>query len=218
MDGTVPGEGLRERKKRQTKQFISDVATGLILERGFEDVTMAQIAEAADVSVNTVYNYFPDKADLFFDRGEDVVDRLAGVIRNRAPGESAVAAVLRSMRTELDAVSPALGLVPGFSRFMRVCHASPSLSARLWRMQQQAQDRVARTLYAETRAAADDLMPELVAGQIAWIQNTVMNSIGRAMVAEDDPAGAARAARAKVDAMEGLLSPPVLNYATKDTG
>ena len=150
--------------------------------------------------------------------GDDVVDRLAGVVRNRAPGESAVAAVLRSMRAELDAVSPALGLVPGFSRFMRVCQASPSLSARLFRMQQQAQERVVETLYAETGAAADDLMPELVAGQIGWIQNTVMRSISRAMVAEDDPVGAARAVRAKVDAMEGLLSPQVLNYATKDTG
>ncbi|MEV6184397.1 helix-turn-helix domain-containing protein, partial [Streptomyces sp. NPDC052015] len=51
-------EGLRERKKRQARQHISDVATGLFLERGFDEVTIAEIAEAADVSVNTVYNYF----------------------------------------------------------------------------------------------------------------------------------------------------------------
>ena len=50
-------EGLRERKKRQTRQHISDMATGLFLERGFDAVTIAEIAGAADVSVNTVYNY-----------------------------------------------------------------------------------------------------------------------------------------------------------------
>ncbi len=63
-------EGLRERKKRQTRQHISDVATGLFLERGFDAVTIAEVAEAADVSVNTVYNYFPAKEDLFLDRSK----------------------------------------------------------------------------------------------------------------------------------------------------
>ena len=54
-------EGLRERKKRQTRQYISDVATGLFMERGFDAVTVAEVADAADVSVNTVYNYFSTK-------------------------------------------------------------------------------------------------------------------------------------------------------------
>lgn len=79
-------EGLRERKKRQTRQYISDVATGLFLERGFEAVTVAEIAEAANVSVNTVYNYFPAKEDLFFDRSAGVADRLARWVRGRDVG------------------------------------------------------------------------------------------------------------------------------------
>lgn len=76
-------EGLRERKKRETRQRISDIATGLFLERGFMDVTIADVAEAADVSVNTVYNYFATKEDLFLDRSKGVVDRLARWVRGR---------------------------------------------------------------------------------------------------------------------------------------
>lgn len=79
-------EGLRERKKRRTRQYISDVATGLFLERGFDEVTVAEVAEAAEVSVNTVYNYFPAKEDLFLDRSKGVVDRLARYVRGRDPG------------------------------------------------------------------------------------------------------------------------------------
>lgn len=79
-------EGLRERKKRQTRQYISDVATGLFLARGFDAVTIAEIAEAAEVSVNTVYNYFPAKEDLFLDRSKGLVDRLCRFVRGRAAG------------------------------------------------------------------------------------------------------------------------------------
>jgi len=99
-------EGLRERKKRQTRQYISDVATGLFLERGFDAVTIAEVAEAADVSVNTVYNYFPAKEDLFLDRSKGIVDRLARWVRGRGAGESAAYAVLREIREEAEAVSP----------------------------------------------------------------------------------------------------------------
>ena len=64
-------QGLRERKKRATHQAISNVATGLFLERGFDEVTVAEIAEAANVAKMTVFNYFPRKEDLFFDREEE---------------------------------------------------------------------------------------------------------------------------------------------------
>src|SRR3954462_11582533 len=98
-------EGLRERKKRQTRQYISDVATGLFLERGFDAVTVAEIADAADVSVNTVYNYFPAKEGLFLAPSKGVGDRTSRWVRGRGPGESAAVAVLRDLREEIEAVS-----------------------------------------------------------------------------------------------------------------
>src|ERR1044072_7879145 len=115
-------EGLRERKKRQTRQYISDVATGLFLDRGFDAVTVAEVAEAADVSVNTVYNYFPTKEDLFLDRSKGVVDRRSRGVRARGRGEPAAAAVLRELREEVESVSPRLGLMDGYAQFMRVIH------------------------------------------------------------------------------------------------
>lgn len=78
--------GLRERKKAQTRLHISDTATVLFLERGFDEVTVAEIAAAADVSVKTVFNYFGGKEDLLFDREEEWVAALDRLAAERAPG------------------------------------------------------------------------------------------------------------------------------------
>ncbi|EFL34899.1 tetR-family transcriptional regulator [Streptomyces viridochromogenes DSM 40736] len=208
-------EGLRERKKRETRQRISDIATGLFLERGFVTVTIADVAEAADVSVNTVYNYFPAKEDLFFDRSEGVVDRLSRWVRARDVGESAAAAVLRELRDEVEAVSPRVGLIEGYDRFMKVIHEAPPLRSRLWAIQQEVQDKLKATLREETGAADDDPMPTLIAGQLNWLHQTVMGTIARAMVAGRDRDEVSRETLVLLDEMEGLLSEKVLNYAVR---
>ena len=77
---------LRERKKRETRQRISNVATGLFMLRGFDNVTVAEVAEAANVSKMTVFNYFPRKEELFFDRGAEAIELTEAAIRDRAPG------------------------------------------------------------------------------------------------------------------------------------
>jgi hypothetical protein len=61
-------EGLRERKKHRARQRISNVATALFLAEGFDNVTVARIAEVSEVSEQTVFNYFPTKESMFFDR------------------------------------------------------------------------------------------------------------------------------------------------------
>ncbi|MFJ2740214.1 TetR/AcrR family transcriptional regulator [Streptomyces sp. NPDC087440] len=207
-------EGLRERKKRQTRQYISDVATGLFLDKGFDAVTIAEIAAASDVSVNTVYNYFPAKEDLFFDRSAGVVDLLARYVRGRDPGEPAAAAVLRELRAEVEAVSPRVGLMEGYDRFLKVVHEAHTLRSRLWSIQQESQENLQRALSEETGAADD--MPELVAGQICWVHSTLMAWIGREMVQGRTPAEVSREALVLLDDMEGLLSEGVLNYAVRD--
>src|SRR5690349_18397306 len=93
-----PEVGLRERKKRQTRLAISDKATRLFIERGFENVTISEVAAAADVSVATVFNYFATKEELFFDRGPEVEEAPSRIVRERHRGESAVAALRRSFR------------------------------------------------------------------------------------------------------------------------
>ena len=87
--------GLRERKKEQTRQQISAAARRLFLERGYDAVTVAQVAEAADVSEATVFNYFRTKEDLFFSGLESFECALLEAVRQRGPGESALAAFRR---------------------------------------------------------------------------------------------------------------------------
>ncbi|MER6343992.1 TetR/AcrR family transcriptional regulator [Streptomyces sp. NPDC001595] len=208
-------EGLRERKKRQTRQYISDVATGLFVERGFDAVTVAEIAEASNVSVNTVYNYFPAKEDLFLDRSKGVVDRLSRWVRGRRDGESAAEAVLRELREEVEAVSPHVGLMDGYARFMTVIHESPALRSRLWAIGQETVDNLEWTLREETGAEADDPLPTLIAGQVNWLHHTVMAAIGQRMMAGGRPAEVSRQVLLLLDEMEELLSEKVLNYAVR---
>lgn len=211
-------EGLRERKKRQTRQYISDVATGLFVERGFDAVTVAEIADAANVSVNTVYNYFPAKEDLFFDRSAGMVDRMARWVRGRREGESAAAAVLRELREEIEAVSPRVGLFPGYADFMRVVQDAPALRSRLWALAQEVQANLEQVLREETGAADDDEVPHLMAGQIGWLHGTVIGVIGREMLKRREPAEVSREALSLLDEMEGLLSERVLGYAVRGQG
>jgi len=97
-----PGEGLRERKKRHTRQQISDVATTLFVVRGFDHVKVSEIADVVGVSEKTVYNYFPTKESLVFDRADEGIARLAAALREREAGESPAKAVLRALGEDLD--------------------------------------------------------------------------------------------------------------------
>src|SRR3954469_24816594 len=81
---TEPVQGLREANKARTRLAISDVATRMFIERGFENVTVAEIAAAAQVSVKTVFNYFATKEDLFFDRAPAILDAYIRAVKERA--------------------------------------------------------------------------------------------------------------------------------------
>jgi AcrR family transcriptional regulator len=85
--------GLRQRKKERTRQAITETAIRLFFEHGFEHVSIVQIAAASEVAVQTVYNYFPTKADLVFDEADEIIDDLLRFVRHRARGESALSAI-----------------------------------------------------------------------------------------------------------------------------
>src|SRR5215211_175519 len=87
--------GLRERKKQQTRQVIAEAAHRLFTERGFETVTVAEVAREADVSEGTVFNYFPTKEELFFSGMEAFEAQLVEAVRDRSAGESVPAAFRR---------------------------------------------------------------------------------------------------------------------------
>jgi AcrR family transcriptional regulator len=133
----VPPAGLRAWKKERTRATISDVATGLFMRDGFEEVTVAQIAAAAQVSVKTVFNYFPSKEDLFFDRAEDVIGALVDVVVERPAGTTIIGALhhlLADRRVPFDAGGwRGLRDAEGYERFRRYLETeekSPALRTR----------------------------------------------------------------------------------------
>jgi AcrR family transcriptional regulator len=123
-------QSLRERKKRATRQAISDVATRLFLERGFDEVTVAEIAEAANVAKMTVFNYFPRKEDLFFDREEEGRVLLRNALAKRSRGESPVSALRTLFDQLLKQNHPFAKFTAGTASFWHTVTLSPALSAR----------------------------------------------------------------------------------------
>jgi AcrR family transcriptional regulator len=86
MTAGTPPVGRRERKKAATRKAISDAATRLFLERGFDDVTVKEIADAADVSPTTVFTHFPTKESLVFDEDPEQQAALVAAVRDRPDG------------------------------------------------------------------------------------------------------------------------------------
>ncbi len=117
--------GLRETKKLRTRQEIADAAMRLFVKRGFDGVTVAEVAEAANVSEKTVFNYFPTKEDLFFDEVDEREAKMLESIRRRRAGESIVAAVRRLQAGDCPRMCS-----PGFASFARIIEQSPALQAK----------------------------------------------------------------------------------------
>ncbi|WP_067472162.1 TetR/AcrR family transcriptional regulator [Actinomadura hibisca] len=175
--------GLRERKKRETRARISDIATGLFLMRGFDNVTVADVARAADVSVNTVFNYFRTKEDLFFDRQADIVEQVTGEFRDRRPGESAVALFRRRFLEGLTEGAYQTGFHEGAETWARTVQDSPALTARQREIAQQAKDHLAEVLAEETGAGPDDVAPRVAASMIMTVQGHLVNEVLRRKMA-----------------------------------
>ncbi|MER6951492.1 TetR/AcrR family transcriptional regulator [Nonomuraea sp. NPDC000554] len=159
-------EGLRERKKRETRQRIADIAMGLFMTRGFDNVTVAEVARAADVSVNTVFNYFGTKEDLFADRQHLAVDLPKQVVQGREPGESAVRAFRRDFLDALDTRDWRYGFNEGSDLFAKMVGESPSLVARMREMHGEREQALAEALAEEVDSDPDDLAPHVVAALI----------------------------------------------------
>jgi len=155
--------GLRETKKLATRQQIADVAMRFFAERGFDRVTVAEVAAAAGVSEKTVYNYFPTKEDLFYDEVPERARALAAAIRERPPGESVVVALRRLQVAQCERLCS-----PGFATFARVIEDSPAL---------QAKELEIMSLFA--RAAADALVEEGVDARDARVAAGLLVSVHR---------------------------------------
>ncbi len=117
--------GLRETKKLRMRQEIADTAMRLFVTRGFDHVTVAEVAAAAGVSEKTVFNYFPTKEDLFFDEAPAIEAALLEAVRGRRAGESIPASLRRHQTGQCGRLCSS-----GFARFARIIEESAPLRAR----------------------------------------------------------------------------------------
>ncbi|MFI1991856.1 TetR/AcrR family transcriptional regulator [Actinoplanes sp. NPDC020271] len=148
--------GLRERKKRQTRELISGTATVLFLRRGFDPVTVAEVAAAAGVSEKTVFNYFPRKEDLLLDRFPELIDLVTTAVRERPPGATVPAAVRGLILSLFTSGHPLSGYTEqSHADFYRVVVGSPALQARVREFLQELEDLLA-ILFAEVEGVAPD--------------------------------------------------------------
>ena len=137
--------GLRDRKKQATRQGISDIATRLFIEHGFENVSVADVAREADVARKTVFNYFPRKEDLVFDREEEVRALVREALAGRA-ARSPILAFQTLMRTLVETQHPLFRFTERPVRFWRTVAASPALAARARELQVTLADDLAAML------------------------------------------------------------------------
>ena len=208
--------GLRELKKEQTRQLIAGTAWRLFADRGFDQVTVAEIAREAQVAEATVFNYFPGKEDLFYSQFEAFSARLANAVRDREPGEPALAAFRRALLEEGGLLAQAeAGDQKALTRLRtvnRVIAASPALLAREQQAMARSADDLAALLAAETGAADDDLRPQVAANALLGLQRAVIDYVRRRVGSSESLGGLAADVRTLTAEAFALLEQGLAGY------
>jgi AcrR family transcriptional regulator len=199
--------GLREFKKQRTRQAIADTALQLFVERGFERVTVAEVAEAAGVSEKTVFNYFPTKEDLFFDEVDAREAALVVAIRERAPGESIPAALRRHQFTDCGRMCSS-----GFASFARVIEESPALRAK--ELEVMAHFMSVLAVVLEEDLECSDLDARIAASLLVGVHWQFFVTARKRALAGKQGAAAARRLRADLERAYELLERGLADLGT----
>lgn len=157
-----PDEGLRERKRRLTRQLISDAATTMFATRGFDNVRVAEVADRVGVSEKTIYNYFPTKESMVLDTADETVEALAQALRDRGPEESLTETVVAAIKADTERYDQAPdALVQFMPAFISMVEETPALRAAWLELH----DRLAKVARDELAAQAgvDPRDPEPIA-------------------------------------------------------
>jgi AcrR family transcriptional regulator len=208
--------GLRERKKEQTRRLIAETARRLFSERGFEGVTIAEIAAAADVAVQTVFNYFPTKEDLVYWRLSSFEGELLAAVRDREPGGSALEAFqafLLSQRGLLGRGDP--GAQDELLSFTRMISESPALRARERQILAGYTDALADLLGGETGAEPGDLRPRVAAAAMIGVHRALIDYTRGRILAGDTGPRLTRDVRAEAQRAFELLEGGLGDYARR---
>ncbi|GAA2679466.1 TetR family transcriptional regulator [Streptomyces aculeolatus] len=180
--------GLRERKKQQMYERLSDTAVRLFLEKGYEQVTVADIAAAVDISKPTLFRYFPAKEDLVLHQLADHAGEAARVVAGRPAGHSPLDALLHHFLAGLDRRDPVTGLndETGVLAFHRLLYGTPSLVARLHTFMERDEAALADAVGEETGGG---VRARLAAGQIVAVQRVLAQENWRRITAGRDADG-----------------------------
>jgi AcrR family transcriptional regulator len=187
MQVNEPPRGLRERKKEQTRQLIAETARRLFAERSFERVTVAEVARAADVAEQTVYNYFPTKEDLVYWRLESFEQELLAAIRDREAGVPVLDAFWQWMLRQRGLLDEE-PVSETMASMARVISESAALRAREQQVFERYTESLADLLASDTGAGHGAVEP--------WVAANAVMGLHRALVIY---------ARARV--LEGLRNP-----------
>jgi AcrR family transcriptional regulator len=178
----APVEGLRARKKRLMRQQLSDTATRMFVERGFDAVRVAEVAEACGVSEKTVFNYFPTKESLVLDRLEVTMASLRTGLAD--PAVPPTEAALRILDRELTAMTAWLNsqddpaeAAEAMRRFGGLIRATPSLRAYQSDMMDQFVSLAAEILAARVAMRAEDPEPQIAARALLGLWHVQAESL-----------------------------------------
>lgn len=209
--------GLRERKKQRTRELIAETARDLFTERGFERVTVAQVARAAEVSEQTVFNYFPTKEDLVYRRLESFEEELLTAIRGRGPGQSILAAFrgfVLEPRGLLATKDPRAR--ERLAALTRMITESPALLAREREIFERYTASLAALIADETRAQDADIQPRVVANTLMGVHRALIDYTRQRVVAGARSPRLARDVHAQAEQALALLEQGLGRYGVKD--
>jgi AcrR family transcriptional regulator len=214
--------GLRELKKERTRQLIADTAWRLFADRGFDRVSVAEVAREAQVAEATVFNYFPAKEDLFYWPLEAFGARLAEAVGCRPPGESALAAFRRALLADggllAQVESGDTQALDQLRTVNRVIAGSPALLSR----EQQAINRtaglLAAQLAAESGAPDGDLTAQVAANALMGVHRALLDYVRGRVLSGEDPAGLAAEVRKVTAAAFALLEQGLRDYPAPQPG
>jgi AcrR family transcriptional regulator len=179
---SAPAEGLRARKKRLMRQQLSDTATRMFVERGFDAVRVAEVAEACGVSEKTVFNYFPTKESLVLDRLEVTMASLrTGLAEPAVPPTEAALRILdrelNAMTTWLNSQDDPAEAAEAIRRFGDLIRATPSLRAYQSDMMDQFVSLAAEILAARAALQAEDPEPQIAARALLGLWHVQAESL-----------------------------------------
>ncbi len=210
--------GLRERKKERTRQLLADTARRLFSERGFEQVSVAQIARAAEVSPATVFNYFPNKEDLVYNRLETFENQLLSAIRDRPRGETVIAA-FRNFILEPRGLFATTDEARAneLAALTRMINASPALLTREQQIFARYTEALAALIADEAGAGAGDPRPYVVANALIGVHRSLIAYVRQRLEAgTPNRQRLARETRERAEKTLALLAEGLGNYGIKD--